>query len=107
MCSFDGETYDEAVKRIDDSEGHYSYRCPYDSLSCERVVYEFGRRFFAVCYFVSDGKLYSVCSRYDAMVDVFRCHDGLPCNRFEGSSFGMCLKGGKLSYCCSRFERRR
>ena len=77
--------YDKRLREIEDSESHYYWRCPFDSLECNRVVT--GLR-FGVCY---DEILGLTCPRFDEKVDVFRCHDGLPCNKYaEGFGFGAC-----------------
>jgi len=96
------DDYEKALAELDASETHYVYRCPYDKLECDRNVRGLG---FAVCYEkCSDGSLALVCSRYVADVDVFRCSDTLPCNRFENGRYGACLVGGKLMLCCGRFR---
>ena len=93
----------ELMNEFDDdpsaNELHYSWVCPFDNLRCENSVK--GLR-FGVCK-----DLMFVCPRFVDKVDVFRCRDGLPCNKFtEGFGFGACRNeafGGKLRVCCSRF----
>ena len=93
--------YDERLREIEDNEGHYRWCCPFDSSECVSSVK--GLR-FGVCY---DEILGLVCPRFDDKIDVLRCHDGLPCNKFvDGFGFGACrdkVFGGKLRVCCSRF----
>ena len=104
-------SYDERLREIEDSESHYLWRCPFDSLECHRSV---KRLRFGACYLPIFNSRFEVenlefvCARFDMKVDVFRCRDGLPCNKFVvGCGFGACRDkdfGGKVRVCCSRFR---
>jgi hypothetical protein len=95
--------YDERLREMEGSESYYHWRCTFGSLECASSVE--GLR-FGVCY---NKGLGLVCPRFDEKVDVFRCHDGLPCNIFvDGFGFGECrdkVSRGKVRVCCSRFKR--
>lgn len=96
------DDYEKALAELDESEGHYEWRCPFDLDEC-RISVE-GLR-FGVC---RDKALGLVCPRYDERkVGILRCHDSEVCNKFvEGFGFGACrdkYAGGKLRVCCSRF----
>jgi len=98
--------YDLECERLYEGEFDVVFRCPYDSLSCNRSVK--GLR-FGVCYVKNrDDTVCFVCSRFVAGLDVFRCSDGLPCNSFvDGFGFGACRDEklvGKVGIVCPRFK---